>query len=856
MKTIHALSILLPIMILGACTGNRTQDELPSGDALHVTWELVSDYTRQQEVSKQVFAITNNSEATMNSDNWVMYYSQLPRSVSQNDNAPARIEHISGDWFKLTPEQGFSLEPGETIKIPYQAEGMLLKETDTPLNPYFVFTDSGGNEKGIVDVKNYTQKPLNWHKEHEFSDELPYPVPTARRRFEENKEFQEISASNIMPVVPSPNKIQRMGKTTTLSNDVQIFYGDGLENEAEYLATRLENILGSKPETSTQKPSDRQQYISLQRNGNLTVNEKQKEVYQLNTGQNTEITGNDNAGVFYGIQSLLALIPPEAYRDNSSGSTEIEALTIEDAPRFHYRGLHIDVARNFQTKEEIMKMLDLMASYKLNTLQLVLTEDEGWRLEIEDLPELTEVGSERGHTLEESEHLHPSYGSGPHVDNAYGTGYYTRDDFKDILTYAQKRHIKIIPTVNFPAHARAAIKAMEARYERLMDEGMEKEAEKYRLIDPNDTSKYTSAQRYHDNVVCVARQSVYDFYETVIEDINEMYEEAGVPFDFIHTGGDEVPEGAWAGSPLCRELLNSLPDIDDPRNLQTYFFDRLVKILGEKKLKIGGWEEVALKKGTEGFQINPNYNDKDVVPYVWNSLGDALNLGYRMANRGYPVVLCNVQNLYFDLAYNPAPYEPGLYWGGFVDTKDAWQFAPFDLFKTIDQDDERYQNMERLKPEAAGNILGLQGQLWSETIKGAEMLEYYTLPKLFGLAQRSWSAEAWEGMDNREQRTQEKQNGWNRFTNTLASRELPRLNYLFGGFNYRIPMPGAVIEDEQLKANVEFPGLTIRYTLDGTEPDTNSEIYSAPVEVDESATIKLKAFDKTGNSGRTVVLDQ
>ena len=852
MKTIHALSILSMLMIFSACT-SKNGKQLPSSDAFHVSWELVSDFTDQQQVSKQVFTIENNSDATLDSDNWVMYYSQMPRSVKQGEETPARIEHISGDWFKLTPEEGFSLKPGETIEIPYQAGGMLLKETDAPLNPYFVFLDGDGNEKGIVDIKNYTREPLNWLQKVEDSEDLTVSLPTAKNRFENNQKMAKIPDNESVPLIPSPYKIQRTGKTVTPNEEIEIFYQEGLENEAEYLAGRINDMYDTRLQTINQKPSG-EAYIYLKKDDNLTVNGKQKEAYRLSTGQAIEITGNNNAGVFYGIQSFLAVLPLESYEKTPS-VPQIEVMTIEDAPRFHYRGLHIDVSRNFQSKEQMLKMLDLMATYKLNTLQLVLTDDEGWRLEIEELPELTEVGSKRGHTIEEKEHLHPSYGSGPYVDNKYGTGHYSREDFIDILNYAHERHIKVIPTVNFPAHARSAIKAMEARYERLMHEGKEEAAEKYRLIDPRDTSTYTSAQRYHDNVVCVARQSVYNFYETVVEDISEMYEEAGVPFDFIHTGGDEIPDGAWAGSPMSQQLLDSLPDIDDPANLQTYFFDRLVKILGKKNLKIGGWEEVALKKGQSGFEINPDYTDNDVVPYIWNSLGDALNLGYRMANRGYPVVLCNVQNLYFDLAYNPAPYEPGLYWGGFVDTENAWEFVPFDLFKTIDQNDERYQTMERLNAGARKNIIGLQGQLWSETIKGGEMMEYYTLPKLFGLAQRSWTEEQWEGMENRSQRTQEKQNAWNRFTNYLAKQELPRLNYLFGGFNYRIPMPGAVIEDGQLKANIEFPGLTIRYTTDGSEPDSKSQVYDGPVDGDESASIKLKAFDRTGNSSRTVVVE-
>jgi hexosaminidase len=847
------LSILLSLIIVQACSNRKTDQQLPSPDALKVTWQLVSDFTDQHQTSKAIFTIENNSEVTLGADNWVFYFSQMPRSISQDKDAPATVEHISGDWFRITPKNKFSLPPGESIKISYQCGGMLLKETDAPLHPYFVFPDRDGGESGIVEITDYTIKPLTWLDNYEHSTNLPFPAPTSKKRYEDNQALTEIPEDNLIPVIPSPKNVEKQGKKTVLNSELKIFYRKGLKKEADYLANRMENFLGMKPELTTEEPSG-SRYISLQTDPNLNVDGTKKEAYNLTSGQNIEITGSDKAGVFYGIQSLLALVPAEAY-ESGSNTTEIESLTIKDAPRFHYRGLHIDVARNFQSKEQILKMLDLMASYKLNTLQLVLTEDEAWRLEIEDLPELTEVGSKRGHTPKEKEHLHPSYGSGPYVDNKYGTGYYTRQDYIDILQYARDRHIKVIPTVNFPAHARAAIKSMETRYERLMDEGKEAEAERYRLIDPNDTSEYISAQRYDDNVVCVARESVYSFYEKVIDEIKDIYEEAGIPFDFIHTGGDEVPEGAWAGSPLCQKLLDSLPEIEDPRNLQTYFFQRLVKILSKKQLKTGGWEEVALKKDTQGFQINNAYTDKNVVPYVWNSLGNALNLGYRMANRDYPVVLCNVQNLYFDLAYNPAPYEPGLYWGGFVNTRDAWEFAPFNLFMTIDQSDERYKNMERLDPEAQKNILGLQGQLWSETIKGGGMLEYYTLPKLLGLAERSWHTGKWESIENRNKRKGSMEDAWNTFVNTLAKRELPRLNYLHGGFDYRIPMPGAVIKNGKLMANIAFPGLDIHYTLDGTEPDKNSEIYIGPLNIDGSATIKLKAFDEAGNSGRTVVLN-
>jgi len=176
--------------------------------------------------------------------------------------------------------------------------------------------------------------------------------------------------------------------------------------------------------------------------------------------------------------------------------------------------LHMDVSRNFQTKETILRFLDLLAFYKVNHFLFYTTEDEGWRLEIDGLPELTQVGAQRQHTSgKDTPVLHPAYGSGPNAnaDGKYGSGYYTKADFIEILKYANERHIKVIPEVNLPGHARAAIKAMEARYERLMKEGKTAEANEYRLIDPNDKSEYLSAQGYRDNVVCVGQESTYHF---------------------------------------------------------------------------------------------------------------------------------------------------------------------------------------------------------------------------------------------------------------------------------------------------------------------------------------------------------
>jgi hexosaminidase len=277
-------------------------------------------------------------------------------------------------------------------------------------------------------------------------------------------------------------------------------------------------------------------------------------------------------------------------------------------------------------------------------------------------------------------------------------------------------------------------------------------------------------------------------------------------------------------------------------------------MLSQKNLVMAGWEEIGLMRAEEGgWMPNPDFAGKGMMPFVWNSLGSNLDLGNRMANAGYPVVLCNVDNFYMDLAYNHHPAEAGHYWGGFVNTRRAFTFAPFNVFSTTLSDRFRrpfgeemsFSGMEALLPEARRNIVGLEGPLWSETIKGSDMLEYYYMPKMLGLAERAWSGQArWGDIADKNARVEAINRDWIAFANTIGTREMPRLDYLFGGFSYRLPAPGAIIREGLLYANVDFPGLSIRYTSDGSEPSMDSPLYEGPVEA--RGTISLRSFDTRG----------
>jgi len=845
------LLFVVPFFMISCNQSNRTGT--PTGEEIVLTWEFLGNSASERYYNAK-WILENRGKTILGEEGWALYVNQQGSGVIQESvSGNVSIDHVNGDLLKISPKQGFQLDPGESVEIDYHNPGWMIKESEAPLAPYMVY---GDKEQTAVLVKDYRVLPFP-ALEIIFPPSSGIPLPNAEWIYEQTRPVSLLEPGTTGNVLPTPAREVYTGETITLDQGVKIIHQEGLDNEAEYLADLLKQVTGPVPEISEGKDGGAGTILLLLDDNMVNG----PEGYKLNIApdEGIVITGGDKAGLFYGIQSLLSMIPPEAW-GNSTGPVEINAGVIIDQPAFQYRGFHLDVARNFIEPEHIKRLIDVMAFYKLNKLHLHLTDDEGWRLEIPSLPELTQVGAYRGFTVDESDYLMPSYGSGPDpfAEGNHGSGYISRESFIELLKYADTRHIQVIPEINFPGHARAAIKSMEARYDRLMKEGKQEEAEYFRLIDPADTSVYSSAQIFNDNVVCVCTEGPYRFYEQVVEDISKMYSEAGLALTTIHTGGDEVPRGVWRGSPICQAFLEQHPEIGGAGNLQAYFGERLFEIMKRKGLVMAGWEEVAMKRNERGRWIpNPILVGEDVLPYVWNSLGRNLDLGNRLANAGFPVVLCNVNNFYFDLAYTHHPAERGQYWGGFVRTRSAFEFIPFDVFKSTlygrygePYDPETdFNGMEKLNPGSYSKVIGLQAELWSETVKGGTMAEYYYLPKLIGFAERAWVGQAdWGVIADQDKRVAAMNLDWNRFANIVGQREMPRLDYLFGGYNYRLPPPGAIVKDGILSANIDFPGLIIRYTTDGSEPDATSTEYRGPIEV--SGKVLIKSFDTRGRGSR------
>jgi len=844
---------------------SKQSEPLPGPSDIDVRWDLITNMYQGKNQALAAFTIYNHSKMTLGSKGWAMFFSQLPPTPIIEDSVRvAKVVHINGDWFQLVPSANFNLLPGDSIRINYCGTGFMIKKTDAALGIYFVFYDSNGKEVAIVPIKKQIIGEFTRPEQLRRTETDESVVPTPASRYESNQPLGLLPENQQQRIVPDPFSGKYSQSLVLIDHNWPIYYGEGLVLEANFLSKKLKELTGQDFIPAKGKPSKLPAF-SLQK-GKCLLNKTEAYDLTINNKEGIVINGYDDAGVFYAVQSFLSSLPVEpALLHQKQIATK--ALAISDAPRFAYRGLQFDMARNFQSKKTILKMLDLMALYKLNHFLFYFMEDEGWRVEIPGLPELTQIGSARQHGKMSDPLLHPSYGSGPYADagEGYGTGYFTSGDFVEMLNYAKERHITVIPVVNFPAHVRSAIKSMEYRYQRLMKEGKVAEANEFRLIDPEDTSRYISAQGYHDNVVCVGRESIYHFYDTAVKGIKQLYDKAGVPLEIFHTGGDEVATGCWSGSPMVKKLLAEHPEIKpDEKSLQAYCFRRISEILKSNGVKdIGGWEEAALLADASGHAV-PNFEfvGKGLLPYLWNNMDGSEDLGYKLANAGYKVVLCDISNLYLDFPYDKDPVEPGNYWAGFLDTKQFYAFAPYDLFKTttltamgrkVDVEKE-YRDKVRLKPEARKNILGVQAQIWSETIKGGDMLEYYYLPRLIAFSETAWSSERkWETIGDKEQRELQLTKDWNRLANILAAKELPRLSFMNGGYNFRVPLPGALVKDGMLYANVQFPGLEIRFTTDGSEPTAQSNLYSKPVKV--SGTVKLKSFVQGGKSSRTSVVN-
>lgn len=829
---------------------------------VEIAWECLSNLVGEEVFSARL--ALRNASGTPIAAGWQLYFNTCRRVLADSVDAGWRIDHLNGDLFRLQATSGADWQPGAVFEIRYLAQFWAISVTDVPLGFYLVEADGTVSDLGDPEILPFARP----EQRHRNARDL-LPSLDAARRYRENAGLRLLPPEEVGRITPQPLQAAFTAARCVLSGDA-VLTAHGLDNEAAFLRALLDGLrhqdAGGKGEGATVR-------IALAVGA---VEAPGPEAYLLEIAPAFVLVRGASAhGVFNGIQSLAQLV-------EADGS--LPCGRVLDAPRFGYRGMMLDVARHFASRETVLRLLDCMACYKLNKLHLHLTDDEGWRLQIDALPELTALGARRG-AGSGGQSLPPSFGSGADVERSAGTGHYGADDFIAILRHAHARHIEVIPEFNMPGHARAAVLAMRARHQRLRAQGDVEGAERYLLSDPDDASIYESVQMWRDNVMCIALPSVDRFFDTVVTHVAALYRKAGVPLRTVHTGGDEVPPGAWLGSPICRALMRERGWLDVGQ-LHADFVERCRAILARHGLAFAGWEETALKHGAataegcapaqhentqkvEGAPLplpKPAFDGPGFQVYAWNNAWGSgkEDVAYRLANGGYDVVLANAANLYFDLAYAKHPQEPGYYWAGFVETRHAFAFCPLEMIAGAAHDPmgravapARLAAMTRLSSEGRRRILGLQGQLWGENARSRARIEYLAAPRMVALAERAWAPDpGWCGITDPAARAQAIEADWNAFANRLGQRELPRLDRAPLAYGYRLPPPGVLCEGRTVRANVALPGLALHYTLDGSAPTLASPRYTGPVQAPPAAaSCSVASFDTRGRSSRVVTID-
>ncbi len=815
---LYCTGLLLSVISLFAGCKASNEQQAP----VTLTWEASNEQTGQGY--ENTFVLKNISAEPL-SQGWTIYYSQLPRRIWQDEDAAVKVETVNANFFKMYPTEHFTpLAPGDSLRITFRVGYQLERNSHAPENPYWVETIDGKEGKPLPVA--LTNMPIA------SPESLPY-YPDAAKIYRENLATANAPALLPWDILPSVKKAEVLsGEDVSLDGKIAVTAPEEFAGEARLLKEKLSALYG------IEAADDAPVTIALEALADKkeAVND---EYYTLSIGNNGSVVlqAATPHGIFNATQTLLALLKGQ------EAPYHLPAIRITDYPDLMYRGQMIDVARNFTKPEDMKKLVDVLSSYKLNVLHFHCTDDEAWRLEIPGLEELTAVGSRRGHTTDESSCLYPAYVGGCDPDAAsVSNGYYSRAEFIDLLKFAAERHIRIVPEIESPGHARAAIVSMKARYNKYIATQPEKATE-YLLSEEADTSRYSSAQSYKDNVLNVAMPSTYRFMEKVVKELAAMYEEAGLRLTTIHLGGDEVARGAWEGSPLCQALMKE-KGMTKKHDLAEYYITQMGNILEKYGVKVSGWQEIALEHSEQG---NEQMRKQVAGTYCWNTVPGYDEVVYQTANNGYPVILCNVGNFYMDMAYNGHPDERGLNWGGYVDEAISFSMIPFSIYRSLRKDmkgnpldlSTAGKGKTALTEAGRKNIIGVQGQLFAETIRSFDGVQYMLFPKIMGLAERGWNAHpAWEPLSGAAEQ-QAFQQALALYYGKISKKEMPL--WAKTGINFRLPQPGIEVKDGKLYTNVPIQGAEIRYTLDGTEPDIQSPLWSAPVPCTASV-VKAKTF--------------
>ncbi|GEA52741.1 beta-hexosaminidase [Vibrio inusitatus NBRC 102082] len=584
------------------------------------------------------FSMTISNHSSLILKDWTLYFS-ITRLLDANSITQGELSQVgSFCTLKSLPR----LENGDLFNTEFEMPTPPLQLQCDGILEAFITT----HEQYIVDVT-----PL----------QLIEPQSNAQP-------LKMISKASI-GIIPKPQEIQ-IG-----SGVFEFSQKEGVFSECKQAEEAVLWLIEAKPELDLSL-GDQTSRIEFKQLESLP-----HQSYQLEVSRNSiTLFASGSQGFSHGVASLLQLL---------GNGVKATCIQISDSPVYDYRGMMLDCSRHFHELDQVKLTIDQLARYKYNHFHWHLTDDEGWRIEIKAFPELTDIGAWRGKDL-------PLTAQFKHIDSKYG-GFYSQQQIKEVIAYAKRRGITVIPEIDIPGHCRAAIKALP-----------------HLLLDSDDRSIYRSVQHYTDNVLSPALEGTYVFLDTVLEEVAQLF-----PAPYVHIGADEVPEGVWTDSKKCQAVMTK-HGYSDAKELQGHllrYVENKLHSLGKRML---GWEEA-------------QYGDKvsqQTVIYSWQSEEAAI----KCARKGFDVVLQPGQYTYLDMAQEFDATESGFYWANITPLKHAYHYRPLSEIEANDPIQQK--------------VWGIQAGLWCELIDSAERLQYMVHPRLQAIAEVAWTKETNKDWDD------------------------------------------------------------------------------------------------------------
>ncbi len=504
---------------------------------------------------------------------------------------------------------------------------------------------------------------------------------------------------NIIPQPASVIMLKTMGYFSLNPATKIVLEGSGMDNSVSFFNDYLKQFYGFTLQTTSKANGNNNIFLNYER-----LDDSIPGAYHLAVDKKgVHIEGDNETGVFYGIQTLIQLLP----LPSDTKTLSIPDVQIEDRPRFAYRGLMLDVGRHFMPVSFVKRFIDYLALHKMNYFHWHLTEDQGWRIEIKKYPLLTQVGAWRSGTVIGKR---PWKGS----DNQRYGGFYTQDQIRDVVAYASARYITIIPEIEMPGHGSAAI----AAYPWLSCFPDEKTNIPDSIL--SDDGKKANGKIVYEkwgvaeDVFCAGKDSVFQFLQDVIDEVVLLF-----PSKYIHVGGDECPKTNWKRCPLCQKRIHDL-GLKDEHELQSYFIQRMEKYINSKGKTLIGWDEI-LEGG-----LAPN-----AVVMSWRGEKG----GIEAAKQQHTVIMTPTTYVYFD--YGQSRHDDSLTIGGFIPLEKVYKYEPIPAELPVD--DGRY-------------ILGGQANIWTEYMPWPSKVEYMMFPRVTALSEVLWSPKSARNWDDFQQR--------------------------------------------------------------------------------------------------------